>query len=1610
MKKRKLLSILLTFIMVVSLLPAKAFAEQPGMGLTSLAFAGGEKGYPEFSMSPVFNGNTDEYTVTMPDSAGDLYCNAASSNAGDRIAAFRGTNPAQSVLTSGKWSWLYGMTTGSTGEVYSIHVGTNPQADSTTDAIYKVNIKRSLSLKGLTVNDTLCPDFNKDVLNYTAGIPEDATTASIKATAYGAGYTISINGAPATSGTAAEITLEWDGNGKMSVPITVSGDGAIATTYTLTLIRETKGDTPLISMQPQNAVYMDTEKAPKALRVRAVANGELSYQWYSNSSNSTDGGAAIDKATEDTYAPPISNVDTSPQTTYYYCVITNGSKTITSSAASVTVNPDPTPTVTIVTSEDATVPAEGYNYHIGDTAVTLKAKAESRSSGGTWLYKWKGVSGSEQTITPPTNADKAYKLSCTVTYTLNGVDYKKTSNTVLINVTAAAAKQPTISTQPAGADYLLDTVPIPPLLVKASTDDGGELTYQWCSSTDDTNFEEIRGATSSSYTPESSQIESTVYYRCRITNTLKSISGRTYTSFIDTATATVAFKSAAGLGGNWEGAGTEASPYLIKTQADLITLRDLVNKGAAFEHYYFKLAADITLPADWVPIGALKPGATAEMQGVNVNPFGGIFDGGGFTITVPENGKPLLGYVRHATVKNLNIFGTKIAGYGLVNNYSVDYGPTGSYSGWTASGSTLTVTIDNVTLKSGSRTQKSGFIGGYASGMNVVEIKNSVVEQGVIVGYDKDQTDIGSFASGFNGTIQNCTSSATVYGKDCVGGIIGKKGQSMGPCAVYDCAFTGSVEATGDYAGGIVGSGYNDRSAPQSPCVTIQNCFATGSVKGADRVGGVFGGEGGVKECWPNGIGYIQNNYFSGTVSGSGSSVGGVVGYMQSLNRYNIISNNFYVAGCGATKGIGTVVAVCTPDTPASGSGWTRFSGGIKYGRADDPTGTGADKLAKAIPASSLTDGTLLNALNSGVNSSGDWVNGAAAPVFGKKTHIMDVTVNGLGLSMGSVSVEGGNTSLLRGKTVTAIYSDGTQDTVGIDKATVSGYDTDTAGYKTVTVTYKNHSFVFELYVRSAKPAVPDTISVAFTLLGDTVHSEGGATHTLSGNNLTTWIAENIVSVPKDATVLDVLAKELSAGGYSWMNENVKNGYNGNYIQSITTPGGVTLGEFTNGGFSGWMYTLNGTHPLLGVKQQYLKDGDTIVFHYTDDYTKEEGSGNWGDGGGTTPSGGSRIEQKTVVSGNTATVAISESSITSAIAAIQKSGEKTITVVPTDTGSAANISITISKTAAKSVVDGTKAGIKVETGSGTVTIPNEALVSIVKQASGNDVKISVEKKTAADIPDETIDAQNAVIATITVASNGKAITTFGGERLTVGIPVDSGYTAGQSYKVIILSADGTKDPAAGTCVSKDGKLVVEVGTTHLSTFIVTKEKALSHTFADVSANVWYRDAVDYATAKGLFSGYSDTVFGPEDAMTRAMLVTVLYRMEGRPAVTGAPAFADVQAGQWYTGAVVWAAANKLAEGYGSGLFGANDSITREQLATILYRYAAYKKYDTAQAGEAVKAFSDYESISGFASQAMDWAVKAKLLQGSENRLMPQGPATRAQAAAILMRFCENSAK
>ncbi len=175
-------------------------------------------------------------------------------------------------------------------------------------------------------------------------------------------------------------------------------------------------------------------------------------------------------------------------------------------------------------------------------------------------------------------------------------------------------------------------------------------------------------------------------------------------------------------------------------------------------------------------------------------------------------------------------------------------------------------------------------------------------------------------------------------------------------------------------------------------------------------------------------------------------------------------------------------------------------------------------------------------------------------------------------------------------------------------------------------------------------------------------------------------------------------------------------------------------------------------------------------------------------------------------------------------------------------------------------------------------------------------------------------------------------------------------------------------------------------------------------FDDVSKGDWFYKDVEYVYNEGIMDGVSKREFAPNETLTRAMIVKILYRIEGEPAGYRTSDFGDVASGRWYTGAVAWAAEKEIVKGYGNGKFGPNDPVTREQLAAILYRYTQYKGWSTAAASGNLDGFKDAASVSSYAVDAMNWAVDEGLLKGANNKLSPKSNATRAQVAAIIHRY------
>jgi hypothetical protein len=188
---------------------------------------------------------------------------------------------------------------------------------------------------------------------------------------------------------------------------------------------------------------------------------------------------------------------------------------------------------------------------------------------------------------------------------------------------------------------------------------------------------------------------------------------------------------------------------------------------------------------------------------------------------------------------------------------------------------------------------------------------------------------------------------------------------------------------------------------------------------------------------------------------------------------------------------------------------------------------------------------------------------------------------------------------------------------------------------------------------------------------------------------------------------------------------------------------------------------------------------------------------------------------------------------------------------------------------------------------------------------------------------------------------------------------------------------------------------------------VAEETPWQNPFRDVAEDAWYYDAVRYVTENGLMNGTSGSVFAPDGATSRAMVITMLWRLEGRPVVNYLMTFEDVPGGTYYTEAVRWAASERIIGGYTDQLFGPHDPVTREQLVVMLYRYAQYKGYDVSVGENTnILSYTDFDQLGESAIPAMQWACGAGIVKGTtDTTLGPQEQATRAQSAMMLTRLC-----
>ena len=382
-------------------------------------------------------------------------------------------------------------------------------------------------------------------------------------------------------------------------------------------------------------------------------------------------------------------------------------------------------------------------------------------------------------------------------------------------------------------------------------------------------------------------------------------------------------------------------------------------------------------------------------------------------------------------------------------------------------------------------------------------------------------------------------------------------------------------------------------------------------------------------------------------------------------------------------------------------------------------------------------------------------------------------------------------------------------------------------------------------------PPVNQKITVSFRLVGAT-SSTGDvdlSNGSYKGSEYVTWIATKNFSMDKGDTIYTLFTKALSGAGIASV------GADKDYVTAITAPksaGGHTMKEFTNGQYSGWMYTVNGVHVGTGLKGVELKDGDVVVWHYVNDYRYE--TSDWA---GSIPGSGTYLNRWLLAADKNPTTA----------------------TTPPSGGGAPAVAAT-------------------------------------------------PKPSSTPIPSQ------------------------------------------------IPPVTPTPAPTVGG-------------------------------YADVQVGEWFADAVKYVSEAGIMTGTGDGSFSPNADVTRAMLATMLYRQSGASASSVQNPFTDVAEGEWYTLAILWGVENDIVTGYGDSTFGPNDALTREQIAAILYRYAGHLGKNTEQRAD-ISGYADADAVSDWAREAIQWANAVGIINGrSETDIAPLGNATRAEMAAMIQRFIVN---
>gem|GEM_PF-2221487 len=461
-------------------------------------------------------------------------------------------------------------------------------------------------------------------------------------------------------------------------------------------------------------------------------------------------------------------------------------------------------------------------------------------------------------------------------------------------------------------------------------------------------------------------------------------------------------------------------------------------------------------------------------------------------------------------------------------------------------------------------------------------------------------------------------------------------------------------------------------------------------------------------------------------------------------------------------------------------------------------------------------------------------------------------------------------------------------------------------------------------------------------------------------------------------------------------------------LRKIPTASRITLSDKTIVMAADTAYKL-----LTDEQKLYITVGDVKNYNDAIDVLTKLGAFNSGSGpskitgSGAAPSTGGTIEVQvpTKVVNNEAISKVSEEQIKDAIEKAKKAKDvSSITIKAEANETVTKSTVTMPKNSLTNISIESM-DLNIETVLGIISLPEKALSEISKQSQGSSVEIVIENVASNKLNDEQKSiTESSVVYDISIISEGKKISSFGGQKITISLPYE--LKDGQSKEKVsvwYMNDKGELEKISCTYDEKTG--LASFITEHLSYYVVGYDNSIN--FIDVKESDWFYKHVAYVTSRGLFSGTSEDTFSPNTPMTRAMLVTVLHRLEGKPVVAKATSFVDLRDGEFYIDAVNWSLEKEIVDGVTKTEFKPKNNITREQLALMLYRYASSKNMVSDVTGS-IEAFADKDKVNDWAKDAIKWAVGKGIITGKlDNKLDPTGSATRAEVAAMLQRYIEN---